>query len=335
MKLNRFVSGLIVIEICAILYISTSILLTKIQNRDAPPNINPLTSEIIHLSPNERLQNYYTLPSGTTKEERVAWLSQPVSYSFNKDRLHDRYDYATDKPANTFRIVTLGDSFVYGMWVNTSQNFSELLEDKLNASMPCKKNSKFEVLNLGVPGFDLIYALERYKDVGAKYNPDLIIWFMRDENIYLNADRYHDLSMLYRNELEAKSESQKSKTPLDISLEASDLAYKKIIEDFKHATIEQQQELLSFETSALFDMRKLYGGAMLITTDTTIPGRFLDLITKFIQSSENTYYAPIEITETFHPYDYHPSLKGHEDMATQLFDITKHLLLTPCTDSLK
>ncbi len=245
MKLNRFVSGLIVIEICAILYISTSILLTKTQNRDAPLNINPLTSEIIHLSPNERLRNYYTLPSGTTKEERVAWLSQPVSYSFNKDRLHDRYDYTPDKPANTYRIITLGDSFVYGMWVNTSQNFSELLEDKLQSAPLCKNNLKFEVINLGVPGFDLIYALERYKDLGAKYNPDLVIWFMRDENIYLNADRYHDLSMQYRNELEATNESQKSKTPMDISLEASDLAYKKITEDFKHATIKQQEELLS------------------------------------------------------------------------------------------
>lgn len=335
MKLNRFVSGLIVIEICAILYISASIFLTRIQNRDNPTNINPLTSEIIHLSPNERLQNYYTLPLNTTKEERVAWLTKPVSYSFNKDRLHDRYDYEIEKPANTYRIITLGDSFVYGMWVNTSQNFSELLEDKLNNSPLCENNPKFEVINLGVPGFDLIYALERYKDVGAKYNPDLIIWFMRDENIYLNADRYHDLSMQYRNELEATSESEKSKTPLDVSLEASDLAYKKITEDFKYATKEQQDELLSRETSALFDMRKLYGGAILITTDAAIPGRFLDLITQFTSSSDDAYYTPIEITETFHPYDYHPSIKGHEDMASQLLGIIKRLPLIQCVDSQK
>lgn len=72
---------------------------------------------------------------------------------------------------------------------------------------------------------------------------------------------------------------------------------------------------------------------MLVTTDTTIPGRFLDLITKFIQSSENTCYAPIEITETFHPYDYHPSTKEHKDMAFQLFDILQRLSLIPCVDS--
>ena len=56
------------------------------------------------------------------------------------------------KNKDTFRIITLGDSFTFGMYINTKDNWTELLEDKLNSDMGCKNISMFEVINLGVGG---------------------------------------------------------------------------------------------------------------------------------------------------------------------------------------
>lgn len=333
MKPKLVVGGIIVIEISVIAYISAITFIKVTQRKNPQLSVNPLTSEIITLSPKERLHNFYTLPSNTVQEVRVSWLPHPVSYSFNNDGLHDRYNYEPSKPAGRFRILTLGDSFVFGLWVNTAQNFSEVLEDRLNTERTCSNATKFEVINLGVPGFDLIYAAQRYEDLGIKYAPDLILWFMRDENMYLNADRYHDLSSQYKKELEIKNFPQTATTSLDVSIEASGLAFKKIVEDFQRATTAQQDELLDLETASFYELKNVFKGPILITSDTSIPKRYQRRIEKFTQSSDNIYYAPVEITETFHPYDYHPSVKGHADIASQLFRALTATSLMPCQEN--
>lgn len=333
MKQKLIIGGIIVIEISIIAYISIVVFVKITQWKNPPLSVNPLTSKIITMSPKDRLHNFYTLPSNSVQQEHISWLPQPVSYSFNNDGLHDRYNYKPAKPADRFRIITLGDSFVFGLWVNTAQNFSEVFEDQLNSGQHCSAVTKFEVINLGVPGFDLIYAAQRYKDLGTKYTPDLIIWFMRDENMFLNADRYHDLSSQYKKELEADKSSQGTKIAMDISIEASGLAYKKIIDDFQRATADQQNELLQLETASLYELRKIFNGPILVMSDTSIPKRYQQLIETFIRSSDNVYYAPVEITETFHPYDYHPSAKGHADIAAQLLKNLTTKSLIPCKDT--
>jgi lysophospholipase L1-like esterase len=116
------------------------------------------------------------MPNTLVTQSSINWLKKKVVYTFNSDTLNERYDYTTEKPEHTFRILAIGDSHTYGAYVNPPDNYPELLEDKLN-TLKCNNISKFEVINLGIGGYGPEYIKERYRVRGIKYNPDLIIWY--------------------------------------------------------------------------------------------------------------------------------------------------------------
>ncbi len=126
--------------------------------------------------PNTTFNYYYELKPNSEITAHPEWLEREVVYSINDDGLHDGNNYEILKKNRVFRIVALGDSYTYGQHVNTAENWTELLENSLNTSFNCP-NIEFEVINLGMQGFDIPYLVERYKRVGAKYNPDLVIWY--------------------------------------------------------------------------------------------------------------------------------------------------------------
>ena len=76
------------------------------------------------------------------------------------------------KPANTFRILVLGDSYVEALQVALENAFPALLEKQLNENFTAKN---FEVLNLGQSGFGTADAYMRYLNFGSAYSPDLVI----------------------------------------------------------------------------------------------------------------------------------------------------------------
>lgn len=127
-------------------------------------------------SQNSELKYFYEPKPNIIEKDNPSWLNKEVSYTINSDSLNERYDYEQEKANDVFRIVTLGDSFTYGKYVNTSENWTEQLEELLNNNLNCKNIKKFEVINLGVEGYDIQYITHRYLTRGQKYNPDLIIW---------------------------------------------------------------------------------------------------------------------------------------------------------------
>ena len=78
-----------------------------------------------------------------------------------------------EKPPGTFRILNLGDSIVMGWGVREENTYGRQLEAALN-----EENSSvlhFEVINAGVPGWNLENALAYLQAEGLKYEPDLIL----------------------------------------------------------------------------------------------------------------------------------------------------------------
>ena len=125
----------------------------------------------------EGLEHYWKLePKEWT--EKPEWLPYEVLYHINNDGLREKYDYPIEKPFDTYRVITLGDSFTYGHHVNAEDNWSEQLEVMLNnvVTENCEIKN-YEVINLGMPGYDIQYIVQRYKELGQKYDPDLILWF--------------------------------------------------------------------------------------------------------------------------------------------------------------
>jgi hypothetical protein len=77
------------------------------------------------------------------------------------------------KPEDVFRIIVIGDSVTYGLYVDAPQAFPAQIEKMLAG----KKidGRKIEVINAGVPAFTTYNELHLYKDKLKALSPDLVI----------------------------------------------------------------------------------------------------------------------------------------------------------------
>jgi len=78
-------------------------------------------------------------------------------------------NYATPKPAGTYRIIVLGDSVTLGHGVEDDETFAAILERNLSLTRP------MEVINMGVSGFGTAEELIQLRSVGWHYEPDLVV----------------------------------------------------------------------------------------------------------------------------------------------------------------
>lgn len=166
------------------------------KNSHTPLYVTRLKKTDYLRSPTSIFPHYYEPKSNTIISDNPVWLGFSVRYSINSDSLNERFEYETKKTKDSFRIVTIGDSFTYGMFVNTQENYSEVLEALLNEN-PHQSYKTFEVINLGVPGFDVGFSAERFRLRGEKYRPDLVVWFMNPFTFTFLADRRQELEEQY------------------------------------------------------------------------------------------------------------------------------------------
>lgn len=94
-----------------------------------------------------------------------------VMVRFNSYGFRD-YEYRLKKPEGTMRLVVLGDSFVDGLEVELEETVVKRLEKKLNES---HNRDRCEVLNLGTQGYSPALEYLVLKNIGLRFNPDLII----------------------------------------------------------------------------------------------------------------------------------------------------------------
>lgn len=76
------------------------------------------------------------------------------------------------KPPGVRRIVMLGDSITFGNSVPWTQTFSFVLQQLLNQQAGRRE---FEVLNLGVSGYNTGQELATLRELGLRFSPDLIV----------------------------------------------------------------------------------------------------------------------------------------------------------------
>jgi lysophospholipase L1-like esterase len=87
--------------------------------------------------------------------------------------LRDR-EYDEPKPAGVFRIAAIGDSITFGFGTPRDAGWSKRLEAMLAARAPSA--TRIEVLNLGVPGYDVEQSVARLRSVGLRFEPDAIVY---------------------------------------------------------------------------------------------------------------------------------------------------------------
>lgn len=102
------------------------------------------------------------------------WRKEGESYiKINKQGLRDR-EHIQQKPAGTFRIAILGDSYAEAMQVSIKDTFWAVLERELEN---CKlfPDPSFEVINFGVSGFGTAQELMLLRSRVWQYSPDLVV----------------------------------------------------------------------------------------------------------------------------------------------------------------
>lgn len=84
-------------------------------------------------------------------------------------------EIAVQKPAGTYRIVMLGDSFTMGKGVEDDQTFSALLERALRVRFTPCGGPLIEVINAGVDSYAPVLSLIHLKRELQALSPDLVI----------------------------------------------------------------------------------------------------------------------------------------------------------------
>lgn len=113
--------------------------------------------QIVRFLPNRRLVY------GLRPELEVQFQNQPLRT--NKEGFRDA-DHPLEKPANKRRILFLGDSILFGWSLPLEARYSEVL---------AHKRPDWEVINLGIPGYNACQELECLRAVGLKYKPDIVV----------------------------------------------------------------------------------------------------------------------------------------------------------------
>ena len=88
-----------------------------------------------------------------------------------------------EKPAGTYRVVILGDSFIEGYSVNREDRVAEQLEKLLGAQDPSRK---YQVVALGTAGYSTDQELIWLESEGVKYHPDVVVTMFYMNDVWFN-----------------------------------------------------------------------------------------------------------------------------------------------------
>lgn len=114
--------------------------------------------------------------TGTRLQPGHRFVFDSEGYSSNVINSHGMRDreHSIEKPAGTFRIAILGDSFSEAFQVVQARTYWSVLERELQ-SLPEFRHQTVEVLNFGVSGFGTIQEWQMLKHYASHYSPDLVL----------------------------------------------------------------------------------------------------------------------------------------------------------------
>ncbi len=98
----------------------------------------------------------------------------------NSDGLRDQ-EHAITKPANTFRIAVLGDSYSEAFSVSLEEAFWSVMARKLQ-ECESLRGKQLEVINFGVSGYGTAQELLTLREKVWKYSPDLVLLAVTTNN---------------------------------------------------------------------------------------------------------------------------------------------------------
>lgn len=314
------------IFLLALIFMAFLLVVIKIK-REFKPSLTSIKKEDIISSSTANLKYFYELKPN--KIIKIEIKGEESVQTINADGLNERFNYTVEKPQKTFRIITLGDSFTNGSYVDTKDNYSEVLEDMLNSNLKCSNIDKFEVINLGVAGYDTQYEIERFKKRGGKYNPDLVIWYFID-------------LLRYNEKIEGPFSQALGPLLKDKTLSKASIATKKVelILEKRLDVINQigEKAILDFQSAQIKQFRNNYSGKVLAVPAPILQNKYRDFLkkaaieNKFVYEDSMRNYYDMDgsfLNAEVNP-NVHPNQKGHRIIAEDFFNYLKGSNLISC-----
>lgn len=274
------------------------------------------------------LKHFYEPKPNSTEVDTSSWLSSPVTYRYNSVGMRSDREYSIQKPANVFRVMTLGDSFTWGQGVPLEDTFSSRLGAMLNANV-CNSPKTVEVMNLGVTSYDIQYTVEHFRRLGQQYHPDLVIWLVNEHNMKQLADLLTPLAQQIYSET---SESAKQKYFDDKNYY---FASRQALEQ-----IEKQlgdKYIFSVQRAALDKFSTYYQGSLVLFMFEWDEQKIKDAVESYSQQRKNTYISTdlpyLDPAKGVTLADGHPSPKGHESIATYMFQYLQNEKIISCLNN--
>lgn len=120
--------------------------------------------------------------------QKVIYVPKPNSGEFNV--YGHRGKQFPFKKTDKKRILVIGDSVVEGFGVPIEDRFTEKLGNILG--------SQYEVINLGVRGYNLFQEFEYFKMLGAKFSADIVLWGVAYNDLILDSGEVRNLDVLLK-----------------------------------------------------------------------------------------------------------------------------------------
>lgn len=322
MKAKLFIF-IIVTQLLIIFFLGFNYISKKNQKIQGEVAISPIEKEELTFPTDSKFEHFYELECDIVAESKQEWLPYVAKYTYNSDCLNERFDYSVEKPKGVFRLMTLGDSYTFGQYVNTEDNYPEQLEELLNNQLNCQNIEKFEVINLGVPGYDIQYSVHRFKKRGAKYQPDLILWFLKGDDFSqlqeLMAERVDQI------EDEASRSGLTEKYIQEGGIYFSyNMAQEELLEEYGEDWIlDNQKKFLS-------DFFQNYQGKTVLFTHRGEGYKINNMINNFVNEQEKTFFFLIDYNLFDKLPDDHYSAKGYATLANKLLDYLTNEKIFTC-----
>lgn len=132
-------------------------------------------------------------------DPKLGWIKKPnssahrktgeydVTFTINALGLRDDPMTSPAKPAGTFRVLVLGDSFVQGYTVERANLFVDILETWWKA-----EGRSVDVINAGTEGYSTDQEVLWFLEHGKEFQPDLVLLCPYENDLYWNSQPKYD-----------------------------------------------------------------------------------------------------------------------------------------------
>ena len=120
-----------------------------------------------------------SISHGYRQYDKLVPLSSFGERSIDLNLLENNNSYV-DKNTSQYKILIVGDSYLWGQGLRNSQRYASILQLKLN------KIKNVEIISLGMGGWNILDYLNTYQKIIKSYSPNLTIFSLVNNDIFIN-----------------------------------------------------------------------------------------------------------------------------------------------------